>query len=195
MRAGNRDLYTMEADGSGLAQRTSSPAHELDPDWSADGKALVAEVIDAEGIADENFIIVPLDAGEAAVRRLPAVGDFAVWSPDGGLIAYHSEDGIRVIAPEGGDSRLVASNAADGGEAFYAAWSPDGGTLYYLTQGADGWMIRAVPRDGGASRVLVRFDDPARQHTRYGFATDGRTFYFTMGSHESDVWVLELARP
>ena len=25
-------------------------------------------------------------------------------------------------------------------------------------------------------------------------AMDGRTFYFTMGSHESDVWVAELER-
>jgi hypothetical protein len=55
--------------------------------------------------------------------------------------------------------------------------------------------IRAVPRAGGASRVVVRFDDPGRQPSGYGFATDGRTFYFTVGSHESDVWVMELGRP
>ena len=48
---------------------------------------------------------------------------------------------------------------------------------------------------GGASRVLVRLDDPSRQPAAYGFATDGRTFYFTVGSHESDVWVMELGRP
>jgi hypothetical protein len=40
----------------------------------------------------------------------------------------------------------------------------------------------------------VQFDDPARQPARYGFATDGRTFYFTIGSNESDVWVMELER-
>jgi serine/threonine-protein kinase len=195
LRAGNRDLFTVEADGTGLVQRTSSLSHELDPDWSADGEALVAEVIDPDGIRENNFIIVPLEGGESTARRLPAVGDFAVWSPDGGLIAYHASDGLRVIAPEGGESRLIVSNVEDDSEAFYCAWSPDGGTLYYLTRGTEGWTIRAVPRDGGASRVLVRFDDPARQHTRYGFATDGRTFYFTMGSHESDVWVLELETP
>ena len=45
-------------------------------------------------------------------------------------------------------------------------------------------------RQVSGGRVIVR----ARQHTRYGFATDGQTFYFTMGSHESDVWVAELER-
>jgi len=28
----------------------------------------------------------------------------------------------------------------------------------------------------------------------YGFAADGRRFYFTLGSHEADVWVLHLNR-
>ena len=83
---------------------------------------------------------------------------------------------------------------ASSAEAFYAAWSPDGRTLYYLAQGSEGWSLRAVPARGGPSRVLVRFDDPTRQHTRYGFSTDGRAFYFTIGSHESDVWVMELGR-
>ncbi len=192
LRNGNRDLFTIEADGTGLKQRTSGPAHEMDPDWSPDGGSLVAEVIGPAGVGEQNFIIVPLDEGEPAARRLPALGDFAVWSPDGGLIAYHASDGIRVIPPDGGMSRLIVSNQADGSEAFYCDWSPNGKTLYYLARGVEGWMIRAVPREGGPSRVLVRYDDPARQHTRYGFSTDGRTFFFTIGSHEADVWVLEL---
>ncbi|HEX9692017.1 MAG TPA: hypothetical protein VGA22_07960 [Gemmatimonadales bacterium] len=28
----------------------------------------------------------------------------------------------------------------------------------------------------------------------YGFAADGRRFYFTLGSHEADEWVLDLNR-
>ena len=48
---------------------------------------------------------------------------------------------------------------------------------------------------GGASTLLVDFDDPARQHTRYGFTTDGKLFYFTIGSPESDIWVADLAHP
>ena len=53
----------------------------------------------------------------------------------------------------------------------------------------------ASPATGGASTVLVDFDDPAIQHTKYGFATDGKVFYFTVGSPESDIWVADLAKP
>ena len=51
---------------------------------------------------------------------------------------------------------------------------------------------RPTARLGGPARPLVRFDDPNRQHTLYGFTTDGRTFYFTVGANESDIWVAEL---
>jgi Tol biopolymer transport system component/tRNA A-37 threonylcarbamoyl transferase component Bud32 len=192
LRNGNRDLFLVEADGTGLVQLTADQDHELDADWSPDGSAIVAEVIDADGMEIEGFVIVPLEGGEASARRITAVGDFAAWSPAGETIAYHAADGLRTFPVDGGESRLVVSNEADGSEAFYAAWSPDGGTLYYLARGPEHWMIRAAPADGGPSRILVRLDEPDRQQSRYGFTTDGRTFYLTLGSHASDVWVMDL---
>jgi len=197
MRNGNRDLFVMGADGTGLRQVTTSPAHELDVDWSPDGRALVGELMDPRDAQAQakRFVIVPVEDGEASTRTIPAIGDFAAWSPGGNLILFHGPDGMRVVSPQGGESRLVASNEADGGEAFYGAWSPDGTTVYYLTHGPREWAIRTVAVDGGNSRLLVRFDDPERQHTRYGFATDGRMFYLTLGGNESDIWVLELGVP
>ena len=193
MRAGNRDLYTMEADGSGVVQRTSSPAHELDADWSRDGQALVAEAIPASNESGDassfTFVIAPLDG--SAMRTIPVAGDFAHWSPTEDLIAFHSSEGLRVTSP-GGQSRLLVPNSPTGEEAFYSAWSHDGKTLYYVATSPHGSSIRAVPVTGGPSRLVVRFDDPTRQHTRYGFTTDGRTFYFTIGAHESDIWVAQL---
>ena len=199
MRAGNRDLYTMAADGSGLVQRTSSRSHELDPTWSPDGHELLAEVIPADGesgaastfLAASTFVLVPLDGG--AMRTISVPGDFARWSPVEDLIAYHSADGLRVMSSAGA-SRLLVPNSPTGEEAFYAAWSPDGKTVYYVAKSPHGSSIRAVPAAGGNSRLLVRFDDPTRQHTRYGFSTDGRMFYFTLGAQESDIWVAQLEK-
>jgi serine/threonine-protein kinase len=191
LRHGNRDVFTMAADGSELTRRTRDVAHELDPDWSPDGKSLLFERVDTVGIVGKpTFVILPLETGQA--RAIEAIGDFGRWSPTGDLIAYHASDGLRVVSLGGQVSRLVADKARVGAEPFYPDWSPDGRTIYYVALGAEGASIRAVPAGGGASRVLVRFDDPERRHIRYGFATDGRTFYFTMGSHESDILVMDL---
>jgi Tol biopolymer transport system component len=197
IRTGNRDIYTMAADGSGVIQRTSSPAHELDPVWSPDGHELLGMVIPAdkksEGastyLAASTFILVPLDG--SAMRTIPVAGDFAHWSPVGDLIVFHSSEGLQVMSPAGA-SRLIVPNTSAGEEAFFAAWSPDGKTVYYVAKGPLGSSIRSVPVTGGTSRLLVRFDDPNRQHIRYGFSTDGRTFYCTIGAQESDIWVAQL---
>jgi len=112
----------------------------------------------------------------------------------GRAIVYHSVDGLRARNAAAGADTLVASNAADSAEAFYAAWSPDGGKIYYLTRSVRGWTVRVVPATGGVGTVLVTLDDPTRQQTRYGFCTDGRLFYFTIGSPESDIYVADLGK-
>jgi Tol biopolymer transport system component len=191
LRTGNRDVFTMNADGTGLVQRTAAPEQQLDPVWAPGDTALLYESFSD---TTTDLQVHRLSGGPDPVRPLALPGDFAEWSPTGEWMAYHAADGIRVVPPEGGRSRLLVDNAEDGGEAFLVTWAPDGRTLYYLSRRPAGWTIRAIPPQGGASRPLVTFDDPTRQPTRYGFATDGRDFYLTLGSHESDLWVMELER-
>ena len=49
-----------------------------------------------------------------------------------------------------------------------------------------------MPASGGASRLLVTFGEAEQQPNRYGFATDGRRFFVTLGRREGDVWMAEL---
>jgi Tol biopolymer transport system component len=182
----------MESDGTGQAQRTSGAEQELDAEWSPSGDSLVVEVIETESTGNSLLAIVPLNGGIMKILPSDVQGDFPVWSPSGDVIAYHTIDGIRLITPTGGDTRLLVDNTRDKSEAFYADWSSDGSTLYYLARADSGWMIRSVSSQGGTSRILVRLDDPTHQPTRYGFRSDGRAFYVTLGSQQSDVWVLTL---
>ena len=134
-------------------------------------------------------------ADSATPKFLSAPGDFASWAPDGKAFIYHATDGLRLHHIDSGADSLRVSNAAIGAEAFYAAWSRDGASLYYLARSPKGWSIRAMPAAGGTSTTLVNFDDPTRQHTKYGFTTDGKVFYFTIGAPESDIWVADLTIP
>lgn len=77
--------------------------------------------------------------------------------------------------------------------ALYVSWSEDGRTLYYLAvDPAEQASVWAVGRTGGPPRLLVRFDDPAREWHRFGFLARGRRFYFTVGVRQSDVWAAEV---
>ena len=190
-RQGTRDIYTVEADGTGLQQWTSSAEEELDPDWAPDGETVVFEVYGGT----RGFTTLRLTPGARPDFAPTRLGDFAHWSPQGGTIVYHSGDGLRLRRVSTRVETLIVSNAAIGADAYYAAWSADGATIYYLARSATGWMIRSVSTDGNAHAVLVDFDDSSRQPTRYGFATDGKAFYLTIGSPESDIVVAQLERP
>jgi len=72
-------------------------------------------------------------------------------------------------------------------------WSPDGRTVYMKTFDARGQAaLWALGVDGGAPRLLVRFDEPLRPTRRPEFAADTRRLYFTLAQSESDVWVMEV---
>jgi eukaryotic-like serine/threonine-protein kinase len=188
LQAGNRDIYTIDADGTGLRRWTSDPDQELDPDWAPDGQTILYEVFGNRS----GFEILRLaDGAHPQFIEIPK-GDFGHWAPVGRMFVYHAGDGLRVRHLDTGADSLVVSNVRDRAEAYYAAWAPDGKQIYYMTLSASGWTIRSVAASGGASRVLVNFDDPTRQHTKYGFCTDGKFFYVTIGAPESDIYVADL---
>ncbi len=193
---GNREIHVMNADGTNRMQLTHSPEQLLDPAWSPTGDAVVFEILPTESTGEVDLGITRIgDPGRFRRLGIDAKGDFPRWAPSGDRIAYHAADGIRVVDTAGGPSRLLSDNTRDGAEAFYPDWSPDGSVLYYLARGPNGWQIRVVPATGGASRIVVAFGDRGPQPTRYAFRTDGRAFWLTMGSHESDVWVADVLEP
>jgi eukaryotic-like serine/threonine-protein kinase len=194
LRSGNRDVFTVDADGTNLVQRTSSPAEELDAGWAPDGSAIVFAVLGSD-VSTQGMATLRLEPGAQPEFTAIGTSDYFRWSPDGSSILYHAADGFRLRRLDGGGDHLLVPTAADGAEGFYATWSPDGATMYYLTRQPEGWAIRSMPAAGGTSRVIVEFDDPGMQHTRFGLTTDGKRLYFTVGSPASDIWVADLAAP
>ncbi len=153
-------------------------------DWSPDGEAIVYLVLER----DELEILSLVDG---SIRIVELAARYPKWSPAGDVIGGVSARGLTIVPSEGGSTRLLVPSFAPGNGPEWMDWDPDGRTLYYLAllpSGWSGWSL--VP--GQEPRLILEFDDPLRQHTRYGISTDGRKLFLTLGSHESDVWVLEL---
>jgi Tol biopolymer transport system component/plastocyanin len=129
---GNRDVFIVNADGTGLTNVTANPGFDADPRWSPDGTRL-AFVSDRYGKRVELFV-VGTNGGNA--ERLTSLGGWIsapVWSPDGRLIAFTlagsplRPSGVYVMYADGSSlARLISTpaNALDLAFAWQAAAGP-----------------------------------------------------------------------
>jgi len=196
-RTGKRDVWAMDADGSNQEQVTSDAGHNRAPQWSPDGQSIVYHS-DKTGRSEVFIVSRDQRSGRwSTPRQLTTDGGFGPhWSPDGEEIVYLESETVRVISVEGGEPRILTESSDDPDEAmpWAVAWSPDGALIYYkafdAARHSSFWAISAA---GGAPRLLVSFNDPTFQSLRNEFTTDGSRFFFTVGSHESDLWEIDLS--
>ena len=104
------DIYSMNADGSGLKQLTSQGQTDtglasINPSWSPDGKTLVFNSIPGSGIPAQLFLVNADGSNRRQLGNLS--GTDAVWSPDGTRIAYSSEGGLSVVSADGSNSTVL----------------------------------------------------------------------------------------
>jgi Tol biopolymer transport system component len=140
-RDGNREIYLVNADGTGLTNLTTHPAEDYYPAWSPDGRQL-AFVSDRSGQAQ--VYIMNADGGEVQqISELERAPGRPVWSPDGGRIAFASSIftpaeislAIHWVNADGSELTTVYSGPGYGGR---ISWSPDGRQLVFdLNPGPD----------------------------------------------------------
>ena len=77
--------------------------------------------------------------------------------------------------------------------AAWPYWSDDGQKIYFKSHDSLGRAsIWSVSTKGGAPRLLVRFDDPARPSYRNQWALGGNRIYFPVQDRQSDVWIMDM---
>jgi Tol biopolymer transport system component len=191
-RSGDRDSYVIGADGSGEQLIAGGPLHQWAGRISPDGQ-LVAFFAQPRPGPPYTFVVPRRGGTPRQISR--EVGFGVIWTPDGD-VACLSHAGVSVVSLAGGTPRHLTLPGAPGHYFTLETGgvSSDGKALFVRigSQAESGFHIARVPLDGSPGSIVVRFDRPDRQSLRPEFSTDGRTFYFSVGRHEADIWVVEL---
>ncbi len=167
------DVWSINADGTGLTRLTKSPWPEFDAAWSPDG-ARIAFRSERNG-ESEIWLMNADGSGQHRVAR----GIAPAWSPDGSKIAYASpgsptgspSSGISIMNADGsGQHRLPHTN---GGE--YPSWSPDGKRIAFNSNLSGDHVMYIVDVDGSHVVDLSRVGEG----WQVDWSPDGRSILFT----------------
>lgn len=124
-RAGDDDLYLMEANGSDLRRLTNTPGTDWLAEFSPDGTTIAFAT-------DHSIDLIDTD-GTNRTTLTPDAANHPSWSPDGRQIAAvtlteHDDFAICTIDVSTGALTVFTDDEADD---FYPAWSPDGDTIAF----------------------------------------------------------------
>jgi TolB protein len=93
---GNREIYVMNADGSGSRRLTHNAAYDAEPAWSPDGRTIAFR---STRNGNRDIYVMNADgSGKRNLTRNPAQDGSPSWSPDGRRIAFVSDRDGRLEA-------------------------------------------------------------------------------------------------
>jgi len=183
------DIYTANADGTGLKKLTHDPAFDDSPTWSPDGKE-IAFTSTRNGTTDasnRSDIYVTNADGTGEVRRItdwPGNEGGPAWSPDGSKLLYVSTADTPAFPNPGGDSEIYAMNPDGSGVSRLTDntmgdgtpdWSPDGTKIAFSSN-----------RDGKAAIYTMNPDGSEQAKIVADIPPDGEFIIF-LGDH-SPAW-------
>jgi len=171
LRSGINEIYTINADGTGIKRLTNNPTDDTNPQWSPDGSRIVYETTKylSTGLWYYEICVMNYDGTE---KKEFTEGVNPRWSPDGSHIAFLGPySNIFMIKLDGTELKnLSNSNGSD----FDFSWSPNSKLIAFATN-----------RDSNAEIYLLCVDcedNPQINITKSGGKNDHKPFWSPDGT-------------
>lgn len=143
-RTSDREVWTMDADGSNQINLTNSPGIDAASVYSPNGKQIAFHTN-----RDGNFEIYVMDADGSNQTRLtnaPARDIWPDWSPNGKEIVFSRNFDIAILNIATGEVRIVVGGAS---REDMPVFSPNGKQIAFMSNRAGYPSIWVVDVDGG----------------------------------------------
>jgi TolB protein len=152
-RENAKELFVVNASGSGQRRLTRDATNTATPAWSPDGRTLAFE-----SVRGGTTGVYGVNTDGSGQRRLARNGHAPAWSPDGRTIAFFSGNKIYLMNADGSEHRPLTRLLMMMGRKRSLAWSPDGRKLAFLTDRDCGGScnLYVVNSDGSGLRNLTR---------------------------------------
>lgn len=179
-RAGNIDVFVMEADGTAPLRLTNNTAQDRAPAFSPDGSRIAFH-----STRNGNADIYLINADGTGLVRLtsdPANELQPAWSPDGTRLAYAKMNptsgthDVWVIGADGSGAANLTSHAAND---IRPSFAPDGGAVVFQSDRDGNSEIYLVPvGPAGATGPAVNLTHHTAEDTDPVFTADGTQIVF-----------------
>ncbi|MCH7905264.1 MAG: PD40 domain-containing protein [Armatimonadetes bacterium] len=150
-----REIYIMNADGTGQTRLTNNEAYDELPTFSPDGSK-IAFMSDRDG--NDNIYIMNADgSGQTRLTDSEAYDQWPAFSPDGSKIAFQSgRDGwsdVYIMNTDGsGQTRLTDEEHYD----YHPVFSPDGSKIAFMSFRYTNTLLYVMNADGTDEQPLIQ---------------------------------------
>jgi Tol biopolymer transport system component len=190
LRDGGRDIYVVNADGSGQTKLTDDPTDDRDPAWSPDSSQIAFHRYRGEYWGPEHTIyVMNADGSEQTMLTGTYSGGLGLmWSPDGKRIAFtagpYDDHDVHVMNVDGSGLTRLTTNGAGS-----PAWSPDGTRIAFKSSRDGNWEIYVMNADGGGE---INISGNLPPDSNPAWSPDGSRIAFQSrrGPHAWDIYVV-----
>jgi WD40 repeat protein len=188
-------LWMSAVAGSSPVQLVKGPeATEFAGSWSPDGRWFVYWSVTGS-TGSLNRVKTTGDAAPQIIT--PSIGSndlwVPIWSPTGDWI-LHSDDGAKLISPDGHATRTLRPGHAAG-----YAFSADGRTVYGITLPDPGQRAKLFSMiiDGGPEKIIGEIETgltpvaPFNPAVRLSLSSDGKSLIYSTSKATANLWLGE----